>query len=290
MRLVNGTRDLRVRLAVALATAVGLSLGGGTGVPRLASAQAKPEPRRAVPPRRPTKERQISAPARYSITSGGAFRGSLPKPTSYYEHRADEFVKFAESSSYLGYDRQRKCKGAAACANGKAAGWMRIMGIQDSYKVPAVGEAGNGVIVGRMANVGLYDDETTGVPKSGNFWNWYYFVIVQTSATSAEIQIGTVSYDQSNGQVLPNMKFVTAAAMYAACPNHPKLKYGIGDFKDCSHGLVRQTSMNAAARADSRDAFAWFSCADGCCTAQWPPLLLAGSSGSVARKGSQPGE
>jgi hypothetical protein len=222
--------------------------------------------------------------AAYDDAVRARFRGELPLGLDYYQNRGAEFYTRVRGQGWHGFRRQRRCAHDAACA-GVARGFMVVQAIEDAHKVPvALDPAIRAVVIGRVMNVGMYDDSILPVPRpSGSYPDQYYFVIQPGTAERAVLRIARVRFGPT-GSPLPHLDIVNAPNGYVRC-NHspdPSRTVGLADFISCDdagsihHGASPPPGLQWASSAsppiiDTSLAMAWFSCVDGCCSAQWPP-------------------
>lgn len=231
----------------------------------------------------------VSAP---SSRTPRHFVGKLPKPLSWYATRGAEFHVFVRGKGWNGHARLRKCEG---CPDGKKAK-MLAQAITNLHRDPLTPLPENGVVVGRVMNIGSYTDATTQIPaQAGPHRDQYYFVITdRRSRDSAAMWIVRLQFD-SLGRARDSLTFVQARYDFMKCTGRhfePRRRRSEGDFRDCP-GVKRATPAPPRSRGDATQspslfhlasflplhreppveelAYAWFSCDGGCCSAKWPP-------------------
>lgn len=206
--------------------------------------------------------------------------GTLPngKHIEDYKNDASHFWIFAKGKGWNGWKRQRKCKENAACDNDALATKMHIQAIRDANTVRIKALPANGVVIGRMMNVGAYKDKTTETPGGQTVPDQYYYIIEKVDDVTATLKVAILSFEQRAGRHIPTGPLVIKTAKYAyhPCGSDLPSAVAVGDFKNCLRVAGTATSGPEAEmeKATTADAFAWFSCAEGCCSAQYPPLLV----------------
>ena len=283
MRHVTHSRGKFYGVVLAMATFLGITAVAGFAPPLRGPNPAARHVRAEIPTvataqqrGEPDKVRNDEPQAPPAIMKG--LKGTLPNDLQTYLNNGPAFKDFVIRKGWYGWDRKRKCIDHPDCANGAALGWMRIQAIEDAHTYPLSGLPATGLVIGRMSNVGLYTDATMHVPKAQNYWDEYYFVLKNNgSKTSAELWIALLSHDQKTGLPNKKMTIVKAANDFRPCAGHvARPLKPEGDFRDCSpHPATGAQGSKRAGRLASETEFAWFTCVDGCCRAQWPPLLLA---------------
>jgi hypothetical protein len=133
------------------------------------------------------------------------------------------------------------------------------------------------VVIGRMMNRGKYEDATTHTPGGQKWPDHYYFVIRKVDNATATLKVAILSFEQT-GQHRPTALVVKKGEeLYHACdPAGHAPGAAEGDFKNCTRRATNDPNGDLA-KATTIDAFAWFSCAEGCCTAQYPPFTAKGA-------------
>jgi len=207
-----------------------------------------------------------------------SFRGQLSKDARDYESDVKGFHDVVSGKGWHGWRRNRLCKGHANCENGAKSGKLVVQAIHDAHKVPVALPAGNkGVVIGRLMNVGDYRDSTLDVPPkaAGRKPDEYYFIVQPGTTDKAVLMVARLTFGADDKPTSLDVDSAPDGFVKCGHTKTPKVR-GTADFKVCpptrSNGGGKGGSASAPMRlADAADALAWFSCDDGCCTAQWPP-------------------
>jgi hypothetical protein len=159
------------------------------------------------------------------------------------------------------------------------------------------------VIIGRVINKGLYTDSATQfpsdfaqtAPSTSFYWTEYYWIHVppQEAGTGqkdgfASLEILALRFDQSSGHVSSLDVFspvqIQKPGKFFVCDDtHPQPTQAVADFQPCPHrGNDLAHTMWQPTDA-TLEAGAWFSCLDGCCSAQVPPFFEFRSAKAVQR-------
>lgn len=205
------------------------------------------------------------------------FRGQLLKPAKDYEKDVAGFHAIVKGKGWSGWRRNRRCKGAPECANNAERTQLVVQAIHDAHKVPVALPAGNkGVVVGRVRNVGSFTDATLDIPPNvGLTRDEYYFIVEPGTATVAALKVARLTIGADGAPL--GLEVKSAPNGYVVCGHTKKeKKRGTADFKQCPNahppaGTAGPGTADPARRLTDADALAWFSCDDGCCSAQWPP-------------------
>ena len=208
----------------------------------------------------------ISRPG--SDEARGALAGALPRPIESYASDAAGFHALVRSRGWVGRDRPRKCIDDPACARpgNPARAWLRVQAIEDAHEVDLNGLPGNGVLMGRIMNVGRMRDSIYGIAPGREEW---YIVLepMEGRPDSARQKIARLTFE-GNSDVPRAVEVVEVAEPVVACPPHgePRPRFPEADFRPCSLSVSTPdtTSSFLTARA-------WMACAHGCCTSNPVP-------------------
>lgn len=209
--------------------------------------------------------------------AGVAGKGdSLPKILGEYAHAAEEFRAYAMTLGFRGQPRLRKCRDSTKC-DGKPKAQLWIGATRGAHEVSVKDMPLTGYIMGMISNQGQFEDSTTEIPGTPPHTTAaeYYIVVWKSPIQSADMSLAIVSYD-AQGKMNPDLEIHDLPKPLKPC-NHAKKPKAEADFRDCSWTPVignTNDSLNAAKRKfTSTDvATPWFSCSEGCCTAEFPPL------------------
>jgi hypothetical protein len=244
------TKPLTLRLACALAI-TGVAIGGlgcgGTKSDRSDTAAAQPP-----------AANSLATPA------GAPQPGALPKPID--QMSGDELYTFTHGLTFAGgQERQRRCRGDAACRGPQPARSTRIrvdaVSGEDSLSTGA-GLPANGAIAVRGLNRGQVADSMYGMRPGSNYE--YYLIVLAAAqgggATWRLEELTTTAGSRSHRSAM--------TGVFKGC-NHPYVRGARADFKTCAEAApVRQVSFSAMQGRDESPI--WVGCEVGCCTADPP--------------------
>jgi hypothetical protein len=249
------TQPLTVRSARALAFAVAalgtLGCGGpksdrpDTTAARAASAQ-------------PQTANSVAA------TAAARQPGALPRPID--QMSGDELYTFTHGLTFSGgQERQRRCRGDAACRGQRPTRSTRIrvdaVSGEDSLSA-GPGLPPNGAVAVRSLNRGQVADTMYGMRPGANYE--YYLIVLSApqggGATWRLEELTTTTGSRSHRSII--------TGVFKGC-NHPYVRGARADFKTCEEAApVRQASFSVMqGRGESP---IWVGCEVGCCTADPP--------------------
>lgn len=246
------TKPLTLRSACALALAVvgvGILGCGGTKSDRSDTAAAAAQPPAAQP---------------LAATGAALQPGTLPKPID--QMSGDELFTFTRGLTLTGgQERQRRCRGDAACRGPQPARSTRIrldaVNGEDSLSA-GPGLPPNGAIAVRGLNRGQAADSMYGM-RPGSNYEYYLIVLAATQgggATWRLEELTTTTGSRSHRSIM--------TGIFKGC-NHPYVRGARADFKTCAEAApVRQASFSAALQGIESPI--WVGCEVGCCTADPP--------------------
>lgn len=209
------------------------------------------------------------------------------------QYTAKSFIRELDGPRWLGWDWSRKCVNTRKCDAGELDGRMRMQAIADANHVPASGPLGttHRVVVARMMNVGNETDLTTGIPHRLRADE--YYLIFHRLADRTVLELAIVKRNQLTGAYNKINFYGTDPDALNWCA-HPPREHALGSFASCKtqelpdnedddtdidEGVTASSTVRGHVGQshpliggdDELDANAWFSCNDGCCTAQVPP-------------------
>jgi hypothetical protein len=243
---------LRLTCALAIAAVVMGTLGcGGTKSDRADTGAAK------APAAPAGAANSVAAPA------GASQPGALAKPID--QMSGDELYAFTHGLTFTGgQERQRRCRGDAACRGAQPGRSTRIrvdaVSGEDSLTTGA-GLPTNGAIAVRGLNRGQLADTMYGMRPGPNYE--YYLIVLAAQgggATWRLEELTTTTGSRSHRSVM--------TGTFTGC-NHPFARGARADFKTCAEAApVRQASFSAL--QGGRESPIWVGCEVGCCTADPP--------------------
>ena len=227
--------------------------------------------------------------------AAGRYRGELPFPLAYYSQRPVEFDRFIRQRGWIGHKRRRKCKGQPQCEgpNPTSSTMGQADAIEDANRVSLRGLPGNGVVIGRVMNLGSLPEDRYDLPPAVSNRAAQHLYIVVMPASPAPPP-GQPAYAR---QVFARLAFSSSGdptsltvedvvGRFVDC-DHGDLPWPFpsGDFRGCTRTAVRRLlpaerqsvlAGNDPLRVlDEFNGLAWMSCAHGCCTSEYPPLTGA---------------
>lgn len=247
------TKPLAVRLACATAAALAV-IAAGCG--RSKQEQSDTNAARAGAP---------GAAAAVGATAAALQPGALPKPIDQLS--GDELYAFTHGLTFTGgQERQRRCRGEAACRGPRPARSTRIridaVAGEDSLTTGA-GLPANGVVSARALNRGQLADSMYATRPGHDFE--YYLIVLPApqggNATWRLEELTTTSGSRSHRSVM--------TGAFKGC-NHPFVRGARADFKTCAQAIpIREASFSALPQTGDEPPI-WIACAVGCCTADPP--------------------
>jgi hypothetical protein len=191
-----------------------------------------------------------------------ATSGDLTKSLDAYS--GDEFFNLVRGLNYSGRsDRQRKCRGSAACAGGQKIN-VHVEAVADADSL-GTGNLGQfGVIAARAVNHGN-DNETEDRYNMQAGARHSYFLIILPAAPGA----ATWKLEELDVQGNTRAHHTVANGRVTPC-NHPFVHGARADFKTCAQATGGEFTQVLFERSRSRgniDPPFWYSCASGCCEA-----------------------
>ncbi len=199
------------------------------------------------------------APSATTATAApeAALPGALAKPLDQYT--APELRALTRRLVFTGgVERNRRCKGAAACSASGAFTRLRVDAVEGEDSISAGAVPANGVIAARVLNRGTYSDALYGTSAGGGLE--YYLVVMKGAKAGTAIwrleQIGLSAKQLTHRTV--------ATGIFREC-HHPYARGARADFKTCEEAaLIHNTAFTMPQTTDSP---IWIGCATGCCTA-----------------------
>ena len=209
--------------------------------------------------------------------------GKLPHPLDYYKTHEAEFFDFVRQRNWYGTKRWRKCKHNVLCKHG-ARTRMSAEAIEGSDNLSFLGIAKDEhVIVGRLKNIGFYDDTVYDmVPPNPGGWTTEAYVVLEGTGTEVLPHLAILSFTGFPNPT-PHLKVEDYVTPVTQCDNYHVSGY-VGDFKACSRDRDPKLKWDDPVSVrDASEAFAWFSCAEGCCGSSFPPLLQKTSTSAASK-------
>jgi hypothetical protein len=242
-------------LVIALG-AIGIGGCGGSKQDKSDSGKAAAAPVGAAP----------GAPAPIAGGAGTAPQpGALPKAIDQLS--GEELYAFTHGLTFTGgNERQRRCRGQAACRGPRPTRSTRIrldaVGGEDSLSTGS-GLPANGAVAVRGLNRGQLADSMYGM-RPGAAYEYYLIVLPGTqggNATWRLEELTTTTGSRSHRSIM--------TGAFKGC-NHPFVRGARADFKTCAQAApVRQAAFGALLQGDGESPI-WVSCEVGCCTADPP--------------------
>jgi hypothetical protein len=207
-----------------------------------------------------------AAPAGTAALAAAPARATAPQPgalaKSIDSYSGDELFQFTRGLRFTGgNERQRRCRGSAACrGRGPSRSTrVRVDAVDQQDSLSAATLPANGVIAVRANNRGAVADSMYNMQPGANY---EYFLIVSPSANGGKATWRLEELDVTQGKRAHRS---VATGTVTEC-NHPFRRGARADFKTCaSAALVRPASYKPF-QSDSEEPI-WWDCALGCCTA-----------------------
>ena len=248
------TKPLAVRSACALVIALTVIAIAGCG----GSKQDRSDTGAAA-------ARRATAAAPLAATAAIPQPGALPKPVD--QMTGDELYNFTHGLTFTGgQERQRRCRGEAACGGPNPTRFTRIridaVGGEDSLTTGA-GLSANGTVAVRGLNRGQLADSMYHM-QPGQRYEFYLIVLPGPQgggATWRLEELTTTAGSRSHRSI--------RTGAFKGC-NHPFVRGARADFRTCAQAApVRQASFGGLLQTEI-DPPIWISCAAGCCTSDPP--------------------
>ena len=183
--------------------------------------------------------------------------GDLTKALDTYT--GEEFFTLVSGLNYSGrQDRQRKCRGNAACAGGQKIN-VHVEAVADADSLGTANLGQFGVIAAHAVNHGNGTEDRYNM-KPGQRYS-YFLVILPATATTA-----TWKLEELDVQGNTHSHSTVATGSVKLC-GHPYVRGARADFKTCdqaSGGEFSLVSFERAAKRGGGDPPFWYSCASGC--------------------------
>jgi hypothetical protein len=246
-------KPLTVRSACAVAIAFAAMSALGCGQAK----EARPDTGAAA------ARAPAAAPVAASVAA--AQPGALPKPVD--QMTGDELYAFTHGLTFTGgQERQRRCRGQAACRGPNPTRFTRIridaVGGEDSLTT-GPGLSANGTVAARGLNRGQLADSLYGM-QPGQAYEFYLIVLPGPQGGNATWRLEELTTTPGSRS---HRSIMTGA--FKGC-NHPFVRGARADFKTCAQAApVRQASFGALLQTEI-DPPIWISCAAGCCTSDPP--------------------
>lgn len=188
-----------------------------------------------------------------------ALPGAMTKPVDQYT--GDELYAFTHALRFSGgVERDRRCRGRAACGGGNPAQRTRVrvdaVDQQDSLSAAAV--PANGVVALRAGNTGAVADSMYNM-KPGNRYEYYLIVLPGAGGRASWRleELDTMQGSRAHRSV--------ATGVIREC-NHPFVRGARADFKSCATAATTRPASFSAFQTTLEDPI-WYGCSAGCCTA-----------------------
>jgi hypothetical protein len=204
-----------------------------------------------------------AAPLAASVAA--AQPGALPKPVE--QMTGDELYAFTHGLTFTGgQERQRRCRGQAACRGPNPTRFTRIridaVGGEDSLTT-GPGLSANGTVAARALNRGQLADSLYNM-QPGQPYEFYLIVLPGPQGGNATWRLEELTTTPGSRS---HRSIMTGA--FKGC-NHPFVRGARADFKTCAQAApVRQASLGAFLQTEI-DPPIWIACAFGCCTSDPP--------------------
>ncbi len=198
-----------------------------------------------------------AAPTRTPTEVAAMLPGALTKPLAQYSPQ--ELRALTRRLVFTGgVERDRRCKGAAACASARSVTRLRVDAVEGEDSISASALPTNGVIAARLLNRGAFADAMYGTAAGAN--HEYYLIVLPGSKGGAAIwrleEIGLADKQLTHRTV--------GTGTFREC--HHRFERGArADFKTCEEAaLIHNAAFTMPQTTDSP---VWIGCATGCCTA-----------------------
>ncbi len=200
-----------------------------------------------------------------ALVARGATSGDLTKPIDQYT--GDEFYNFTRGLNYVqGPDRQRRCRGNAACAGAQRT-LVRPDAVADVDSLSQGNLPQYGVVAARVIVRGNDADAMYGMQPNGADGRYSYYLIVMPGSSWR--------LEELNVQGTNRTHRMLATGRFTAC-NHPYVRGARADFKTCAEAsasarqgavIFRPASFGSLSQGSGEPPL-WIGCASGCCTAE----------------------
>jgi hypothetical protein len=198
----------------------------------------------------------------------GTYAGTLPDAVERMD--AARFRTFVSQKVFRGTRVVDRDCAESDCRPGGGGGpeaRIRIQAIEDAHCVDFINLPANGVVVGRMSNVGSRQDirysELPASTPPGNP-NVVWYMVWVPSAEGAVLRLVRLT---ERGPDSPKKEMDPRIGRVFECDKHPSDHPDAG-FKKCAASVAQNAGAPFAPPVD-RSATAWLSCAQGCCTAEY---------------------
>lgn len=204
-----------------------------------------------------------AAPGGGAGGGAAALPGALTKPLDQYT--GDELFALTRQLQYAGgNERQRRCRGSAACrgARPSASTRIRVDAITGEDSLSAAVLPANGAVAARAINRGQTADTMYNMQPGSAYENYLIVVPVAGSATAnwRLEELTTTPGARSHRTI--------ASGTFRGC-GHGFIPGPRADFKTCQEAAgVRQVSLGSTMQGGESPM--WIGCAEGCCTADPP--------------------
>ena len=204
--------------------------------------------------------------ARTTLSGGetlASHPGALTKAIDQYS--GDDLNAFASRLRFVGgVERQRRCRGPAAClgAAPQRRTRVRVDAVDGEDSLSAATIPANGVIVLRAHNRGTAVDAKYGMRTGARY---DYFLIILPAARGAA---PTWRLEELSVSGTTRTHRSVATGTFRAC-NHAYVRGARADFKTCAQAaeIDKAATPFRLAQADGEPPL-WYGCALGCCTAE----------------------
>jgi hypothetical protein len=214
-------------------------------------------------------------PARSAAEQRQRVTQALTKPLSEYtrdQYTAAEFWYIANSRNWKGHTRTRKCHDENKCGQQpKAKMWVGAAEAtaSDSFTVARPLTIR---FVGKLENQGDEEDVVYHdlIPPKAEA-----YVILES--VTGKVAVKLAVYTKVNG--IPHLEIHSTEKQFRKCDDYHD-NGDEGDFKPCPNLHPRLAADDPIRVRDATDSYAWFSCAEGCCGASFPPFVVKNDSTS----------
>jgi hypothetical protein len=204
------------------------------------------------------------APAAATTQAAAPLPGALAKPLDQYS--GDEFFALTRQLQYAGgNERQRRCRGRAACRGAQPATFtsVRLDAIAGEDSLTAAALPANGVIAARAINRGQVADTMYNMQPGAAYENYLIVVPAPGGATAnwRLEELTTTAGARAHRTI--------ATGVFHGC-QHTFARGARADFKTCAQAAgVQPASFGSTTQGDIEPPI-WIGCAEGCCTSDPP--------------------
>ena len=207
-----------------------------------------------------------SAAATPALSAASGAPGTLAKPLAQYT--GDELYAMAHGLNFTGgVEAQRRCRGRAECRGASPTMYTRLrvdaVAGEDSLS-PATLPA-NGVIAVRALNHGQATDSLYNMQPGAQYE--YYLIVSPAAGNTATWTLEELT-TTANGRAHRTVSSGTVKGC-----GHAFVRGARADFKTCEQAAqLHKASFTIMPQTAGGDSPIWWSCAEGCCTADGPSI------------------